>query len=361
MHLRSVRLPLWIRLWQSEGYIGDVMKIVIDGFGGDNAPDEVLKGAALAVRELGIDVAVTGDVGILKERMSALGLPQDGIELVPAEGVITTSDSPKSIMKENAGTSMGKALYYLAEGNADAFISAGSTAAIVVGGTMIEKRIKGVKRTALVPLMPCLGGGRYSVVDGGANLECRPEMLQQFAVLGSIFMEKTMCVEKPRVGLLNIGTEEEKGRELEHEAFRLLQNTPSINFIGYVEGRDAPVGGVDVLVTDGFTGNVFLKACEGMGILMKQSLKNMFFANLRTKMGAVCVKKQLGDISKQLDYKTIGGSPLLGTSKPVFKAHGSSDAAAFLGAFRQAKMFVEKNAIEEMTMAIAALGVKEEE
>ncbi|MGN1108881.1 MAG: phosphate acyltransferase PlsX [Oscillospiraceae bacterium] len=337
------------------------MKIVIDGFGGDNAPDEVLKGAALAVKELGIQVAVTGEVAALEERMKALNISADGIELVPAQGVITTEDSPKSVIKENSGTSMGVALYYLAEGKADAFISAGSTAAIVVGGTMVEKRIKGVKRTALVPLMPCYGGGRYSVIDGGANLECRPEMLQQFAVLGSIFMEKTMGIEKPRVGLLNIGTEEEKGRELEHEACKLLRNTPSINFIGYVEGRDAPVGGVDVLVTDGFTGNVFLKACEGMGILMKKSLKDMFFANLKTKMGALMVKKQLGSISKQLDYKTIGGSPLLGTAKPVFKAHGSSDAVAFLGAFRQAKMFVEKNAIDEMTRAIAALGVKDED
>ena len=337
------------------------MKIVIDGFGGDNAPDEVLKGAALAVKELGIQVAVTGEVAVLEERMKALNISADGIELVPAQCVITTEDSPKSVIKENSGTSMGVALYYLAEGKADAFISAGSTAAIVVGGTMVEKRIKGVKRTALVPLMPCYGGGRYSVIDGGANLECRPEMLQQFAVLGSIFMEKTMGIEKPRVGLLNIGTEEEKGRELEHEACKLLRNTPSINFIGYVEGRDAPVGGVDVLVTDGFTGNVFLKACEGMGILMKKSLKDMFFANLKTKMGALMVKKQLGSISKQLDYKTIGGSPLLGTAKPVFKAHGSSDAVAFLGAFRQAKMFVEKNAIDEMTRAIAALGVKDED
>lgn len=337
------------------------MKIVIDGFGGDNAPDEVLKGAALAVKELGIQVAVTGEVSVLSERMKALNISPDGIELVPAQGVITTEDSPKSVIKENSGTSMGVALYYLAEGKADAFISAGSTAAIVVGGTMIEKRIKGVKRTALVPLMPCYGGGRYSVIDGGANLECRPEMLQQFAVLGSIFMEKTMGIEKPRVGLLNIGTEEEKGRELEHEACKLLRNTPSINFIGYVEGRDAPVGGVDVLVTDGFTGNVFLKACEGMGILMKKSLKDMFFANLKTKMGALMVKKQLTTITKHLDYKTIGGSPLLGTAKPVFKAHGSSDAVAFLGAFRQAKMFVEKNAIDDMTRAIAALGVKDED
>jgi glycerol-3-phosphate acyltransferase PlsX len=339
---------------------GENMKIVIDGFGGDNSPDEVLKGAAMAVEGLGIDVAVTGEVDVLEKRMSELGVSAKGIELVHASGVITTEDNPRSILKEKSGTSMGVAFNMLADGKADAAISAGSTAAIVIGGTMIGKRIKGVKRTALVPLMPCLGGGRYSVIDGGANLECRPEMLQQFAVLGSIFMEKTMGIEKPRVGLLNIGTEEEKGRELEHEAMRLLRETPSINFIGYVEGRDAPVGGVDVLVTDGFTGNVFLKACEGMGILMKQSLKSMFYANLKTKIGALCVKKQLGDISKQLDYKTIGGSPLLGTAKPVFKAHGSSDALAFYGAFRQAKLFTENNAIAEMTEAIAKLGAKED-
>lgn len=335
------------------------MKIVIDGFGGDNAPDEVLKGAALAVEGLGIEVAVTGDLSILEERMNALKINRKGIELIPAEGVMTTEDNPRSILKEKAGTSMGVAFNMLARGDADAAISAGSTAAIVIGGTMIEKRIKGVKRTALVPLMPCRGGTRYCVLDGGANIECRPEMLQQFAIMGSCFMEKTMGIKNPRVGLLNIGTEDEKGRELEHETKKLLENTP-VNFVGYVEAREVPLGAVDVLVTDGFTGNVYLKACEGMGALMKDALKSIFFANLLTKLGALCVKKQLGVFMKQMDYKTIGGSPLLGTAKPVFKAHGSSDAIAFFGAFRQAKMFVENNAIEEMTDAIAKLGAKEE-
>lgn len=335
------------------------MKIVIDGFGGDNAPDEVLKGAALAVDGLGIEVAVTGDITVLEERMNALKIDRKGIELVPAEGVITTEDNPRSILKEKAGTSMGVAFNMLARGEADAAISAGSTAAIVIGGTMIEKRIKGVKRTALVPLMPCKGGTRYCVLDGGANIECRPEMLQQFAIMGSCFMEKTMDIKNPRVGLLNIGTEDEKGRELEHEAKKLLENTP-VNFVGYVEAREVPLGAVDVLVTDGFTGNVFLKACEGMGALMKDALKSIFFANLLTKVGALCVKKQLGEFMKQMDYKTIGGSPLLGTAKPVFKAHGSSDAIAFFGAFRQAKLFVENNAIAEMTDAIAKLGAGEE-
>ena len=340
---------------------GENMKIVIDGFGGDNSPDEVLKGAELAVNELGIEVAVTGDTEVLKKRMEELGISSKGIELVHAEGVMEVEDNPRAILKEKANTSMGVAFRMVADGEADAVISAGSTAAIVLGGTMICKRIKGVKRAALVPPMPAKGGVRYCVLDGGANIECRPEMLQQFAIMGSLFMQKTMGIENPRVGLLNIGTEEEKGRELEHETMALLKKTPSINFIGYVEARDVPLGAVDVLITDGFTGNVYLKACEGMGALMKDALKSMFFANLKTKIGALCVKKQLGTFMKQMDYKTIGGSPLLGTAKPVFKAHGSSDAIAFLGAFRQAKLFVENNAIEEMAQAIAALDTKEEE
>ena len=331
------------------------MRIVIDGFGGDNAPDEVLKGAALAVKQLGVEVAVTGDLKVLKERMSALQIPDNGIELVPAEGVITTTDNPRSILKANAGTSMGVAFYMLERGDADAFISAGSTAALVLGGTLIEKRIKGVKRTALVPLMPAANGVKYAVMDGGANLDCRPEMLLQFAILGSCFMETTMGVKNPRIGLLNIGTEDEKGRELEHEAKALLDKQSTLNFLGYVEAREAPLGAVDVLVTDGFTGNVFLKACEGMGVLMKDSLKQVMFANLKTKIGALLVKKQLGKVMRHLDYKEIGGSPLLGTAKPVFKAHGSSDEKAFLGAFRQAKIFVENNTKEKMTEAISRI------
>ncbi len=334
------------------------MKIVIDGFGGDNSPDEVIKGSALAVKELGIEVIITGDENVLKERMTALGVSDKGISLAAAEGVITTEDNPKSILKEKAGTSMGVAFNILARGEADAAISAGSTAAIVIGGTMIEKRIKGVKRTALVPLMPSKGGKRYAVIDGGANLDCRPELLQQFGIMGSCFMKATMGIENPRVGLLNIGTEDEKGRELEHETKLLLEKSP-INFVGYVEAREVPLGAVDVLVTDGFTGNVFLKACEGMGALMKDALKDIFFANLKTKIGALLVKSKLKNFMAQMDYKTIGGSPLLGTAKPVFKAHGASDAVAFLGAFRQAVRFVENNAIEQMTENIAGLSVGE--
>ncbi len=336
------------------------MKIVIDGFGGDNAPDEVLKGAAMAIEQLGIEVAVTGSLAVLEERVKSLGLSDKGIELIDADGVIATDDSPRAILKEKADCSMGKAFKMLANGEVDAAISAGSTAAIVIGGTMIAKRIKGVKRTALVPIMPAKGGAKYIVLDGGANLECKPEMLQQFAIMGSSFMEHTLGIKNPRVGLLNIGTEDEKGRELEQQTKALLEKTP-VNFVGFVEAREVPLGAVDVLVTDGFTGNVYLKACEGMGALMKDSLKSMFYANLKTKIGALCVKKQLDIFAKNMDYKEIGGSPLLGTAKPVFKAHGSSDAKAFLGAFRQAKMFVENDTIGAMTAAIASLSDKDDE
>lgn len=334
------------------------MKIVIDGMGGDNAPDEVLKGAALAAKELGIEVAVTGDTEVLKSKMAQLGVSEKCIELIPAEGVITTEDNPRSILKGNSGTSMGVALSMASHGEADAVISAGSTAALVLGGTMMGKRIRGVKRTALMPLMPAIGGVKYAVVDGGANLDCRPDMLLQFAILGSCFMETVMGVKNPRVGLLNIGTEDEKGRELEHETKKLIEST-SLNFLGYVEAREAPLGAVDVLVTDGFTGNVFLKACEGMGVLMKDSLKQVFFANLKTKLGAALVKRQLGGVMRHMDYKEIGGSPLLGTARPVFKAHGASDAKAFFGAFRQAERFVANDAIAKMTAAIARIAPEE--
>lgn len=252
------------------------MKIVIDGFGGDNAPDEILKGAASAVGELGIDIAVTGELNVLSARMKALNIPEKGIELVPAQGVITTEDNPISISKQKSGTSMGVAFQMLADGRADAFISAGSTAAIVVGGRTYAKRIPGVKKAPLVPLMPCVGGKRFCVLDGGANINCTPEMLRVFAILGSCFMKTTMGAENPRVGLLNNGTEDEKGRELEHETKALLEKTP-VNFVGYVEAREVPLGAVDVLITDGFTGNVFLKACEGMGALMKDAENDVLF------------------------------------------------------------------------------------
>lgn len=327
------------------------MKIAVDAFGGDNAPDEVIKGAADAVKEYGVEVILTGDEAKIKERMSALKIPDTGISIENADGVILIEDNPMDIRKSKANCSMGRAFGLVNEGKADAFVSAGSTAAIVVGGTMVTGRLKGVKRPSLVPIMPSISG-HYLLLDGGANLECRPEMLLQFGIMGSIYMKQLMGIENPRVGLLNIGAEEEKGRELEHGAYELLKKS-DLNFIGNVEARDVPLGAVDVLVTDGFTGNVYLKAVEGMGKFMKKALKETIFGSGISKVGAVFAMSGIKKISKQMDYREVGGSPLLGSAKPVFKAHGSSDALAFKRAIKQANDFAENRINDAIAAALA--------
>ncbi|MCM1055036.1 MAG: phosphate acyltransferase PlsX [Bacteroides sp.] len=327
------------------------IKIAIDAFGGDNAPDEVIKGAEQAVKSYGVEMILCGDEKQVRERMKALGVSENGLSVRNADGIIKIEDNPTDIRKAKLGSSMGVALQLVKNGEADAFISAGSTAALVVGGTTIIGRIKGVKRPSLAPIIPSLNQS-YILLDGGANVECRPEMLRQFAVMGSVYMDKIMNVQSPRVGLLNVGAEDEKGRELELEAHRLLKDAP-LNFIGNIEGREAALGGCDVLVTDGFTGNVYLKTVEGMGKFMKVSLKKLFFKNIGTKIGAVFTMKGIKELSSKMDYRETGGSPLLGTSKPVIKAHGSSDARAFKNAARQAKEFIENNVIEEITSALS--------
>ena len=326
------------------------IKVALDAFGGDNAPDEVIKGAAQAVKEYGAEVILCGDEKQVNERIRALGVDTKGITVKHAEGIIRIEDNPTDIRKAKLNSSMGVAFQLVKNGEADAFISAGSTAALVVGGTTIIGRIKGIKRPSLAPIIPSPESS-YILLDGGANVECRPEMLQQFGIMGSVYMEKIMHRQRPKVGLLNVGTEEEKGRELEQQAREMLLAAP-VNFIGNIEGREAALGGCDVLVTDGFTGNVYLKTIEGMGKFMKIALKGLFFRNIGTKMAALITKKGINQLSKQMDYREVGGSPLLGTSKPVIKAHGSSDALAFKNAIRQAKEFIENNVIEEITAAL---------
>lgn len=326
------------------------IRIAMDAFGGDNAPDEVIKGAEMAVKAYGVEIILCGDETKVKERIKALGVSENGITVRNAEGVIRIEDNPTDIRKAKLNTSMGVAFQLVKNGEADAFISAGSTAALVVGGTTIIGRIKGIKRPSLAPIIPSVNQC-YILLDGGANVECRPEMYVQFAVMGSVYMDKIMNVQSPRVALLNVGAEEEKGREQDREAYTLLKETP-VNFIGNIEGREAALGGCDVLVTDGFTGNVYLKTVEGMGKFMKVSLKNIFFKNIGTKIGAVFTMKGIKELSKKMDYRETGGSPLLGTAKPVIKAHGSSDALAFKNAVRQAKEFIENRVIEEISSVL---------
>ena len=322
--------------------------VAMDAFGGDNAPDEVIKGAEQAVKAYGVGIILCGDENKIKERMKALGISENNITVRNADGVIKIEDNPTDIRKSKLNSSMGTAFQLVKNGEADAFISAGSTAALVVGGTTLIGRIKGVKRPSLAPIIPSVNQS-YILLDGGANVECRPEMLAQFAVMGSVYMDKIMNVQSPRVGLLNVGTEDEKGRELELEAHKLLSEGP-VNFTGNIEGREAVLGGCDVLVTDGFTGNIYLKTVEGMGKFMKISLKQLFFKNIGTKIGAAFTMKGIKALSAKMDYRETGGSPLLGTAKPVIKAHGSSDARAFKNAVRQAKEFIENNVIEEITL-----------
>jgi len=328
------------------------MKIALDCFGGDNAPDDVIKGAVAAISEYSdVEIILTGDEETIKSRINALGVSDKGITIVNADGVIVIEDDPLDIRGKKKDCSMGRAFQLVASGEADAFVSGGSTAALVVGATMLVGRMKGVKRPALAPIMPGING-QYMLLDVGANVECRADMLAQFGVMGSIFMEKIMGVENPRVGLLNVGTEREKGRELEQKAYEALSGAP-VNFIGNVEGRDPIMNLCDVAVTDGFTGNVYLKAVEGMGAFMKMSLKDLFMTNAASKIGYLLSKKGVKALSKKTDYKEVGGSPLLGIKKPVIKAHGSSDERAFKNAIRQAINFA--GAIGEIEAGIAAL------
>ena len=336
------------------------MKVIVDGFGGDNAPVEVLKGCALAVQELDVDVIVTGDEQELKRTAEQNGVPLNRIQIVHAPGgVIGVEESPVRILKERKDCSMGVAFQMLAAGEGDAFLSAGSTGALVVGASHIVKRIKGIKRAALAPILPS-DKGCYMLLDAGANLECRPEMLQQFGIMGSVYMNKIIHVKNPRVGLVNIGAEESKGGELQTGAYELLKQAP-VHFTGNVEPRDLPLGGADVAVADGFTGNVVLKLTEGMGAAFNKNIKEMFFASAKTKFAAMLMMKQLKGFKKKMDYTEYGGAPLMGVTKPVIKAHGSSNANAFKNAIRQAKFVVENHMIEEITQSLAQLAAQKQE
>ncbi|MBP8593353.1 MAG: phosphate acyltransferase PlsX [Ruminococcus sp.] len=326
------------------------MKIIVDAFGGDNAPLEVLRGCERAVRELGVEIILTGSQPKIKKCAEENGISLTGIEIEHTDDVFDIHDEPKEIIKSGSNTSMALGLKLLAEGRGEAFVSAGSTGALVMGATFIVKRIKGIKRIAPSPVMPA-DKGSFVLLDAGANTECRPEMLVQFAIMGSAYMERVLGIKNPRVGLLNIGAEETKGRELELEAYKLLEQS-GLNFGGNIEARDIPNGQYQVIVTDGFTGNIVLKLYEGMGSFFARKLRWIFSG--AGKLGAVFSLGKIRAFKKQMDYKEVGGSALLGVRKPVIKAHGSSDGTAFFNAVRQAKKCAEVNVagvIEEYAAA----------
>ena len=327
------------------------MRIVVDAFGGDNAPASAVKGAVLAAEAGTLQVVLVGDEEKIRASAAEQSLSLDKVEIVHAPDVMEMEDEPRRILRDKKNSSMAEGLRLVAEGKGDAFVSAGSTGALIMGATFIVKRIKGISRPALAPLLPS-HEGPYMLVDSGANAECRPEMLAQFGVMGSLYMEHVLCKgEKPTVGLLNIGTEDCKGGELQKSAFALLKET-DLNFIGNIEARDVPYGKAKVVVADGFTGNVLLKTIEGTAGMLMGSIKSLFMTNLFTKLAALMVKSHISGLKKMMDTSEHGGAPVLGVNRPVIKAHGNSDARAIQSAIRIAAEFAEADVIGRIAEAV---------
>ncbi len=320
------------------------MRILIDAMGGDHAPDAIVQGAVDAAREFGAQIVLVGRGEAILESLGKLGhetLPK-GIEIANADDVVDMHDDPANVVRARKDSSMVVGLRMLAEGEGDAFISAGSTGALLTAATLIVKRVKGIRRAAFCPEIPT--DNKTLLVDCGANAECTPEFLLQFAFLGTLYAKRVQKKIQPTVGLLNIGSEETKGTEMHKQAYALLQHAKEqglLNFVGNVEAREVTLGAVDVVVADGFSGNVLLKSIEGTASFMAGMLKSMFKKNLLTKLAALICKDGIQSFKKRMDYREVGGTMLLGICKPVVKAHGSSDARAIRSAVRQAMQAAE--------------------
>ena len=330
------------------------MKIIVDAFGGDNAPGEILRGCAQAQTELGIQLALAGDKEKLLACAKELGLsPQLAqMEILDCKDALTMEDDPTAVLKEKPDSSMAVGLRALAQGRGDAFASAGNSGALVVGATMIAKRIRGVKRVAFAPLLP-KSQGFFMLCDGGASVDCRPEMLLQFGLMGSAYMKRVMGIEKPRVGLANVGTEAHKGDELRHQAFELLSQCGDIHFVGNVEARDIPYNACDVVVTDGFTGNMLLKLYEGVAMAVMDKIKGVFTQSLKNKLAAAAVYGDMKQLKKSMDYNEYGGAPIIGAAKPVFKIHGSAKASTVKNALRLTRDYAQSGFVEQIAQAVA--------
>ena len=334
------------------------MKLIIDAMGGDNAPLEIVKGALSGQKRWGVDVTLTGDTTAILQALEACGektLPQ-GMEIVHTTETVEMCDDPATVFRRKKDTSMGVGLTMLRDGRADAMVSAGSTGALLTGATLIVKRIRGIRRAALAPVVPNAGGNMV-LIDCGATAEGTPEYLLQFAFMGAYYARRFLGIENPRVGLLNIGTEPSKGMELQKAAHALLTQAHEagrIRFVGNIEGREAiSQGAADVLVTDGFTGNIFLKTVEGAASLFSHALKDMLLGSTKNKLAALLLKNSIGAFKKRFDANEVGGTALLGISQPVIKAHGSSNAYAFFNAIRQAQVVAQADIVGDIAANVA--------
>lgn len=330
------------------------MKIILDAMGGDNAPAEILKGAAAATAAWpDVEILAVGDAEKIAACVKENAIEMKNIEIVNATEVIEMCDEPAKAVRAKKDSSMVVGLRMLAEGKGEAFVSAGSTGALHVGASLIVRTVKGVKRPALATVIP--GKTPFLLLDCGANVECRASMLEAFGVMGSVYMNKVMGLEQPRVALVNNGAEESKGTPTYVEAHQLLKNNKAIHFVGNIEPRDIPAGHADVVVADGFTGNVVLKLTEGLAKYFGSKLKEMFKKSLGTKVGYLLLKGGVADFKKSMDADEYGGAPLLGTRRPVIKAHGSSNARAIQNAIRQARLCVENDLCGVMAESLANL------
>ncbi|HIU51203.1 MAG TPA: phosphate acyltransferase PlsX [Candidatus Merdicola faecigallinarum] len=334
------------------------MIILLDAMGGDNAPDANIKGAVQAINEVKstTEVLLIGNRDVINQRVKELygkddiSEISDRLKIHHTTETIEMEDTPTVAIKHKKDSSMVVGFNLLKEGKGDVFISAGNSGALLTGATLLVGRIKGIDRPALAGILPAYKS-RLLLIDCGSNTNCKPINLLQFAQMSSIYLRNTFNIENPAIGLLNIGTEETKGNELTRESYQLLKDNAeklNINFVGNVEGRDAFSGKIDAIVTDGFTGNIFLKAVEGIGKLVKRSLKESLKKNILSILGSIPCLPAINRFAKTMDYKSYGGALFLGVKKPVVKAHGSSDEELFRFTIKQAEQFVENRAVEKM-------------
>ena len=340
------------------------MKIIVDAMGGDNAPLEIVKGALQGRARWGVDIVLTGDAAQILRALEECGektVPR-GVEIANATQTVEMCDDPATVFRHKKDTSMGVGLTMLRDGKADALVSAGSTGALLTGATLITKRVRGIRRAAMAPVIPTTPG-RAVLIDCGANAECTPEYLVQFAYLGNFYAKRVLGIGTPRVGLLNIGAEDSKGTDLQKQTLVRLREADAaghLHFIGNIEAKEAIKGGCDVIVTDGFSGNILLKTMEGVGSFAGSALKGMFKKNLLTKLAALAVMPGLRDFKAQLDPNKVGGTAFIGISKPVIKAHGASNAEAIENAVGQAKQFAQSGLVADIEANIDLMRVEKE-
>ena len=341
------------------------MKIILDAMGGDHAPQAPVLGAIQAAKDFGAQITLVGKGDEILQVLRENGIDNlpVGLEIANADEVVDMHDDPANVIRKKKNSSMVIGLRMLSEGHGNAFVSAGSTGALLSGATLIVKRVKGIRRAAMGPVMPNKSGGKTVILDCGANAECTPEFLLQFGLVGSLYAQKYLGVANPKVGLLNIGTEDTKGTPLQKEAYGLLSAAHEkglLNFVGNVEARDVPLGAVDVVVCDGFAGNVLLKSIEGTAMFMGSLMKHRIFKrNVLSAIGYLFCKKGVDEVMKMLDYREIGGTQFLGIKKPVIKAHGSSDALAFRNAVKQAMDAANGDISQELEQSLQQLNDKE--